>query len=186
MRLPFDAIVGEVVRESIGRGETVGLDGLGTFHPDDAGSVLFTAETEPRVFVAYASEDCEAAGRLHDGLSALGFRVWMDKRRLLPGQNWRRAIDRAIESSDFFIPCFSLVSVRKRGQFPHEVRRALQCAGRMPLDDAFILPVRLEECCVPARIRSCTQYVDMFPDWEEGVRTLAAGMWSEYAARLQR
>jgi hypothetical protein len=35
------------------------------------------------------------------------------------------------------------------------------------------MPVRLEECRVPRRISDQVQYVDLFPDWEKGVRRLA-------------
>lgn len=89
---------------------------------------------------------------------------------MLPGQNWPRRIEDAIASSDFFIACFSKRSVRKRGAFQTEIRFALDCAGRVPLDDVFIIPVRLDDCRVPARIQKETQYVDLFPDWRSGLQ----------------
>ena len=95
---------------------------------------------------------------------------WLDKMKLMPGQNWPRAIERAIGISDFFIPCFSRRSVQKKGQFQSELRYALECATRLPLDDIYIIPVRLEECHVPTRIKEHLQYVDLFPDWNGGVR----------------
>jgi hypothetical protein len=97
----------------------------------------------------------------------------MDRKKLLPGQNWPRAIQQAIEVSDFFISCLSPRAVRKKGQFQAEMRYALDCACRMPLDQNYFIPVRLEECPVPARIRREIQYVDLFPDWDEGVHRLA-------------
>jgi len=88
---------------------------------------------------------------------------------LLPGQDWPRRIQEAIESSDFFIACFSRNSVMKRGGFQVELRQALECAQRLPLDEVFIIPVRLDDCAVPARIRRETQYVNLFPDWDAGL-----------------
>ena len=58
----------------------------------------------------------------------------------------------------------------KRGGFQAEVRYALDCAKRVPLDDVFIIPVRLDDCRVPARIQKETQYVDLFPDWDAGLQ----------------
>jgi hypothetical protein len=38
----------------------------------------------------------------------------------------------------------------------------------VPLDEVFLIPVRLDNCPVPARIQRETQYVDLFPDWQTG------------------
>ena len=94
----------------------------------------------------------------------------MDKDKLIPGQNWPRAIRRAIEISDAFVACFSVRSGSKRGPFQSELRWALHCAQRMPLEEAFVVPVRFEACAVPRQIQERVQYVDLFPDWEAGVK----------------
>jgi hypothetical protein len=94
----------------------------------------------------------------------------MDKDKLLPGQNWPRAIRRAIEISDVFVACFSVRASRKRGPFQSELRWALHCAQRMPLDEAFVVPVRFEACAVPRQIQERVQYVDLVPDWDAGIK----------------
>jgi hypothetical protein len=33
-----------------------------------------------------------------------------------------------------------------------------------------VVPVRLEACTVPRQIQERMQYVDLFPDWEAGVK----------------
>jgi hypothetical protein len=174
-----------VVKESLRDGKPVELDGLGLFLPDGKNGMRFIPETAPRVFIAYVDEDCDAALRLADSLTIAGMKVWIDKRRLLPGQDWRRAIERAIEWSDLFVACFSRAAVRKRGQFPLEVRLALRCAEKMPLDDWFVIPVRLDECSVPRRV-SITEYVDLFPEWEEGLAKLVRAIEGEIASRKLR
>src|SRR6185312_7470561 len=101
---------------------------------------------------AYAHEDAAAAERLYREFVKRGFSAWLDRKKLLPGQNWPRRIEDAIISADFFVACFSTRSVDKRGGFQAEIRYALDCAKRVPLDDVFLIPVRLDECRVPARI----------------------------------
>ena len=91
----------------------------------------------------------------------------MDVRKLLTGQNRPRAIEGAIESADFFIPCLSEDSVRKKGGFQAEIRNALDCAREVPLDESFIVPVRVNSCRVPRAIQREYQYIDLFPDWNE-------------------
>ncbi len=121
--------------------------------------------------------------KLYAALEAAGFRPWMDQKKLMPGQNWPRAIEGAIETSDFFVACLSHRAIGKRGTFQSEMRYALDCARDTPLDYVFFLPLRLEECRVPARIRAILQYVDLFPDFETGVAKLARTMHEEMARR---
>jgi hypothetical protein len=162
-----------VVIRGLAGGHAVEIDGLGTFYPHPGSGFRFEPRRKAQVFLAYVTEDAAEAGRLCDSLEAEGFSVWMDVRKLLAGQNWPRAIESAIETSDYFVACFSSHSVTKKGGFQAEVRYALDCARRMPLDDIFVMPVRLNECRVPRSIQREIQYVDLFPDWQHGVRKLA-------------
>jgi hypothetical protein len=159
-----------IVRRALDRGQTVEIDGLGTFRPAAGGGYELIAPAEPRVFIAYVEEDLALARRVRDGITAAGCAAWLDKDKLLPGQNWVRAIRRAVELSDAFVACFSQRSIAKRGQFQDELRWALQCAQRMPLEETFLVPVRFEACAVPRQIQERLQYVDLFPDWDAGVK----------------
>lgn len=165
----------QLVTLSLARGKAVEIDGLGTFYPDARRGYCFEPRA-PQVFLAYGKEDREEAGRLCDALADAGFGAWMDVRKLLPGQNWPRAIESAIEGSDFFVACFSRHSVNRWGGFQAELRYALDCARRIPLDEIFVVPVRLDNCRVPRSIQRELQYIDLFPDWDRGVRRLVAMM----------
>jgi hypothetical protein len=158
-----------LICQSLRRSHAVEIDGLGIFTRDSNGRIGFRRGNLPRVFIAYAVEDADLAEKLFSCLETWGCAPWLDRRMLLPGQNWHRGIQEAIESSDFFIACFSKTSVNKRGGFQAEVRQGLDCARKIPLDDVFMIPVRLDDCRVPARIQRETQYVDMFPNWERGI-----------------
>jgi hypothetical protein len=173
----------QVVIRGVAAGKTVEIDGLGVFYPDPVRGFRFEPRDLPQVFIAYGKEDIVAAGQLYDALDAAGFGPWMDTRKLLPGQNWPRAIEGAIENSDFFIACFSTNSVQKKGGFQAEIRYALDCARRLPLDEIFLVPVRVNECAVPRSIRTELQYLDLFPDWQRGVRKLIAMMRREASRR---
>jgi hypothetical protein len=165
-----------LLRQCLQEGRTVDIDGLGVFRPAARGGYEFVPRTAPRVFIAYVFEDGSSAERLYKDLLAFGLDPWLDKRKLLPGQNWPRAIERAIEVSDFFVACFSRSAVNKRGQFQSELRYALDCARRMPLDEIFLIPLRLDECRIPLPIQQSFHYVDMFPDWDRGLRRILAAM----------
>ncbi len=176
----------EIVRKALRAGQSVEIDGLGIFQSSPAG-YEFLPQIRPEVFVAYVAEDLVPARRLCEALRSAGCSPWLDKEKLLPGQNWPRAIERAIEVSDIFVACFSPRSVLKRGQFQAELRYALDCARKLPLTEAqdavFIIPVRLEECIIPRRISDQVQYVDLFPDWDKGIRRLSKAIQRSARAR---
>jgi hypothetical protein len=165
------------------QGARVEIDGFGTFLPGHDEAFRFIAQTKPRVFLAYVDEDVRAAKRLYHAFEEHGFRPWLDKKKLMPGQNWPRAIETAIQTSDFFVACFSRRSMSKRGTFHSELRYALLCAEKIPLDEIFFIPLRLDECTVPRRIAKQVQYVDLFPDWEAALDRVIAVMKKQAANR---
>jgi hypothetical protein len=164
--------VARIVLRGVAAGKTVEIDGLGTFYPDRRRGFRFEPRALPQVFIAYGKEDEGLALRLYEDLNQAGFSPWLDVRKLLPGQNWPRAIEAAIASSDFFVACFSRNSVRKKGGFQSEIRYALDCARQVPLDEIYIVPIRLDDCTVPRTIQLELQYIDLFPDWDRGVERL--------------
>jgi hypothetical protein len=178
---------GEAVVAAIERylkeGARVEIDGPGRFELDEEGQIVLELNRTTKVFIAYAFEDEVAAKRLSASLKAADFEPWLDQERLLPGQNWPRAIDRAIEVSDFFIACLSKQSTLKRGHFQGELRYALDLASRVPLDDIFLVPARLDDCAVPRTICQNTQYIDLFPDWERGIEKIARTMRRQWSRR---
>jgi hypothetical protein len=178
--------LGDLVRDNASRGERVELEGLGSFTISSTGELEFHAESGNRVFIAYADPDRAEALHLYQCLEKAGYNPWMDKKKLLPGQNWPRSIEHAIGISDFFVPLFSRFSAAKRGHFHSELRYALDCARRMPLDDIFILPVRLEPCSIPNRISGETQYIDMYPSWETGIVRLVQTIEKQRRLRQER
>jgi hypothetical protein len=173
--------VARIVRESLEQGNNVEIDRLGLFRYVSKGEFEFVPKRAPSVFLSYVEEDIEAAGRLHKDLAAAGLDPWMDRKNLLPGQNWPRAIERSIELCDFFIACLSRKSLLKKSIFQSEMRYALDCARRQPLDSIYFIPVRLEECEVPWTISQHLQYVDLFPDFQKGVRRIASMIRKEAA-----
>ena len=185
-RLNIRNIIARLLRQSLEGGSKVEIDGLGTFVPGTDHSFRFIPQTKPRVFIAYVEEDLAAAIKLFDCLVAAGLDPWMDKKKLLPGQNWPRSIETAIGSVHYFVACFSRRSVSKRGTFQCELRYAMQCAGRIPLDEIFLIPVRLEACVVPPRITKRTQYVDLFPSWETGFDMILSTMDEQEQQRKQK
>jgi hypothetical protein len=169
----------QLIERNLSDGASIEIDGLGRFQLNEAGEVVFLPSGRIRVFIAYAQEDRIMAQKLYDALRQAGFEPWMDQKKLLPGQNWPRAIERAIDLSQFFVSCFSRRATSRRGYFQSELRYALDVAGRIPNDQIYLIPVRLDPCAVPKKIANKVQHVDLFPNWDQGVAALLQSMWQE-------
>jgi len=165
------AALAALISGGLRRSTVVEIEGLGAFSREPSGRIIFCKRL-PVIFLAYVTEDAAMVDHLYTDLTACGYSPWLDRCKLLPGQNWRRRILEAIGNADFFIACYSRNSVHKRSGFQAEVRYALECATRMPLDEVFFIPARFDDCCVPVRIRD-RQFIDLFPDWKAGVERIA-------------
>lgn len=177
--------VTDLIARCLREGSTIEIDGLGKFELQND-DVVFNPSSRIRVFLAYALEDRRTVQVLYDELQNAGFEPWMDTAKLLPGQNWPRAIQQAIEVADFVLINFSHRSVEKPGHFQAELRYALDLAKRVPLDDIFLVPVRLSDCELPRAISERTHYVDLFPDLHAGIQTLARMMTAQALKRSRR
>lgn len=134
-------------------------------------------EHAPKVFFSYARADVDHVQKLYERFSRAGFKPWMDKFDILPGEDWHRQIDLAIQQCDFFLAFLSPQSVNRRGIIQTEFRRAFEKADQMLDSDIYLIPVRLEPCEVPDNFRS-RQWVDLFEDngWSLLNRALKVGI----------
>lgn len=118
------------------------------------------------VFLCHASQDKPIVRELYQRLLAEGWiDPWLDEEKLLPGQDWDLEIERAVESADAVIVCLSTNSVTKEGYIQRELKFVLDIALEKPEGTIFIIPLRLDDCDLPRRLRSW-QYVDYFPTAE--------------------
>ena len=178
--------IARLLRETLERGGSVEIDGVGTLSRGGRDGIRFVPQTKPRVFIAYVEEDLALARKLYRAFEDNGFRPWLDKKKLMPGQNWPRAIEAAIHTSDFFVACFSRRATSKRGSFHSELRYALFCAAKVPLDEIFLIPLRLDDCAVPNRISKQIQYLDLFPEWDSGLNRLIAVIKAQDEGRKRK
>jgi hypothetical protein len=121
-----------------------------------------------RIFISYAREDAHMAQRLHRDLTARGHAPWLDQEALLPGQNWRSAIQRAMRESALFLALLSARSVSKSGYVQKEMREAIRLLEEMPPGAVYVVPVRLEPCEPPYGVLHDLHWVDLFPSYDEG------------------
>jgi hypothetical protein len=91
---------------------------------------------------------------------------WLDEEELYPGQDWNMEIEKAVEAADAIIVCLSKGSITKEGYVQRELRTVLDFADYKPEGTLYIIPVRLEDCDPPRRLRAW-QYADYFEGQRE-------------------
>jgi len=106
------------------------------------------------VFISYAKEDINFAQKVYDYLENLGFEPWLDKKKLLVGQNWKIEIDKALRKANFIVLLLSSTSVSKRGFVQREFKAALDFYQDKLEDDVFIIPLKINDCEVPNSLSS--------------------------------
>ncbi len=120
---------------------------------------------ETAIFLCHAREDTEQVLKYYHRLKNVGFKPWIDAEDLLPGEYWRKEIPKAIKHSDFALLFLSKTSISKKGYVQKEIQLALEVLDEMPEGHIFVIPVRLNDCEVPDRLKDL-HYVDLFV--EEG------------------
>jgi TolB-like protein/Flp pilus assembly protein TadD len=102
-------------------------------------------EASRPVFLSYASQDAEAAQRIAESLRAARIEVWFDRSELRGGDAWDRRIRQQIHDCRLFIAVISAnTEARDEGYFRREWRLAVERAGDMAEDKAFIVPVAMD------------------------------------------
>ena len=114
-------------------------------------------------FVSYAREDSAFARRLCGDLRASGFDVWLDQLDIRAGDPWDQAVEASLKQSGAVIVILSPSSVASRSVLD-EVSYALD-------SDKRVLPVLLERCDVPLRLRRL-HYMDFTDDYDVGLADL--------------
>lgn len=126
-----------------------------------------------KIFISYASGDRAQAQKLHAYLASQGADPWIDTENILPGQEWKMAISKALDETDLILLCLSKSSVSKEGYVQKEMRLALDRALEIPPGDIFLIPARFEEVDLPYSLRDY-QWVDLYT--ESGMKKLLTSL----------
>jgi uncharacterized ubiquitin-like protein YukD len=116
-----------------------------------------------RVFLCHSSGDKQEVRKLYQRLFADGFDPWLDEEKLLPGQDWELEITKSVRGSDVVLVCLSKGSITKSGYIHKEIRYALDVADEQREGTIFLIPLRLEECESPDRLRRW-HWVNLFEE----------------------
>ena len=131
------------------------------------------------VFLSYAKEDVEYAEKLYNALKSNGIITWFDRAHILPGQDWKYEIHKAIKNSAYFIALLSPNSISKKGFVQKELKMALDILKEFPPSSIYIIPARIADCSSAYKEFESLQWVDLFPSFERGIAKILRVFKSE-------
>ena len=105
-----------------------------------------------KVFISYAKEDYSFASKLYDYLIENNFNPWLDKKEILPGQDWNFLIRKALRDANYIVLLLSSTSVQKRGYVQREFKVALDFVEEKLEDDVYLIPLRINDCIIPEKL----------------------------------
>ena len=138
-----------------------GREHQGSSNQPEANSIQEAGQRRLRVFLCHASKDKKPVRDLYRQLRADGIDPWLDEEDLLPGQKWQEEIPNAIRDADVVLICLSKQSTNREGYVQEEIRFALDIAETQQSATISLIPVRLEECSPPERLKGY-HWVDLF------------------------
>lgn len=118
-------------------------------------------EKQRKTFLSYSRANKDFAIRLAKELKSEGFHVWLDQLDIPLGARWDVEVEKALEESEIFMIIMTPASIASEN-VRDEIGYAIDNGKRF-------LPVLLENCTVPLRLRRF-QYVDFSnKNFDEGV-----------------
>jgi TIR domain/Protein of unknown function (DUF3298) len=105
-----------------------------------------------KIFISYAKEDITFAEKLYSFLKENDFHPWLDKKDLLPGQDWNFTIKKTLREADYIIVLLSSNSVQKRGYVQREFKLALDYYEEKLDDDIYLIPLKINNCEIPSKL----------------------------------
>jgi formylglycine-generating enzyme required for sulfatase activity len=127
-----------------------------------------------KVFLCHAHSDRDTVRELYAHFKKDGIDAWLDKEKLLPGQDWDFEIRKAVGEADVVVVCLSK-QFTQEGFRQKEVQLALETAMEKHEGEIFVIPARLEECDIPENLTKW-HWVDLFEEngYEMLLRSLKA------------
>lgn len=132
------------------------------------------ADKQRIAFISYSRRNKEFAAKLAKELRSAGYPIWFDLFDILTGVRWDDEVEKALRESSIFVIVLTPASIASEN-VKDEIGYAIDNGKR-------ILPILLEQCEVPFRLRRF-QYVDFttksFEEGFESAKELLSGLINE-------
>ena len=114
-----------------------------------------------RILVCHPFGNNEVVNDLCRRLQSDGFEPWLYEESLSPGRDPHNEVGKVLRRSNVIIVCLSSRSTLQRGYAREEIDFVLDSADKQPNGTPYIIPLRLDNCEVPDRLKRW-HWVDFF------------------------
>jgi len=115
------------------------------------------------VFISYPKEELSYAIEMHEFLSSLDITPFLDKKDLLPGQDWEAILEENLREADLVILISSRKILERSGTIQKEIKIIIDAIEKHPIGNLYLIPFRVENVHLPKPL-SKAQYFDHFDD----------------------
>ena len=133
------------------------------------------------IFISYSRKDSEYVDSLVESLSQENFHIWLDRKDIQAGQNWRAEIVEAIETADSFVLVFSQSAALSK-----YVRQEVYVADS---SDRAISTLYMESLELPSELKlplAGLQIILLFEDWNAGYYKLVEMLREQQLAEQEK
>ena len=124
-----------------------------------------------KIFISYSRADSSIVDNLFVKLQSAGHSIWVDRVSIQGGDQWRRQIVSAIETSDVFILVLSPNSIKSKN-----VRKELDLAEET---DIQIIPIEIKPTNIPTEMKYQLvglQRIDFSSSFDKGYEALLSAI----------
>lgn len=124
------------------------------------------------IFVSHSSKDKPVAERMVLALESKGYKVWLDTKEILVGDDLVTEVFQGVEDSNFVVVLLSGTSVQSNW-----VREEYSVAKIREIEESqvVILPAKVEECEIPPPLKT-KKYADFSQSWEFGIAEILSAI----------
>jgi hypothetical protein len=102
-----------------------------------------------QVFLCHSSDNKEIVQALYQRLLMTGFQPWIDKKSLVPGEQWEKTIRETLDKTDVVLICLSQAFSKVNRYVQIELEYVIKVANKQSTGAKFLVPFKLEECEIP-------------------------------------
>ncbi len=134
------------------------------------------------VFISHPPQEEAAVARLRAELAKLHIVVAPRRHEVPAGLRWKPALKTAMAASVRFLACFSARDGGLTSFVEDELAMAIEHARTLPLDQPWLIPVKLTACEIPAQLADTEQFldgidaIDLSADWDGGIARILGGL----------
>jgi hypothetical protein len=117
-----------------------------------------------QIFFIFSSKDSVRVEKIYSLLKEHGYNPWIGSKDLLPGQIWKKTIEKVLVESEVVLVFLTTASINKKGYIQEELKLALDMLPERTEGLSPVIPIRLERVDITNNRLKEIQHLDLFDE----------------------